>query len=139
LGRCVWAAGIEPDLELVRDGGDSASGGRCAAAGLLDLADPPTAIFAMSDHMAFGALALARERGLQVPGDLSIIGFDDHQFADPFGLTTMRQDVAALGRTIGRLALAEIADPTRDRQHILLPVELVVRDTTRPRGETRAR
>jgi DNA-binding LacI/PurR family transcriptional regulator len=134
-----WAAalrtaGIEPDLELVRDGGDSVGGGRGAAAELLDLAEPPTAIFAMSDHMAFGTLAVARERGMKVPGDLSIIGFDDHQFADPFGLTTMRQDVAALGHTVARLVTAEIADPTLDRQHIVLPVELVVRNTTAPPG-----
>ncbi len=126
------AAGIEPDLALVRDGGDNVGGGRDAAAELLDLPDPPTALFAMSDHMAFGALALARERGMQVPGDLSIIGFDDHEFAEPFGLTTMHQNVAALGRAIARLATAEIADPTRDRQNITLPVELVVRNTTGP-------
>lgn len=123
-------AGIEPDPELICEGGDTVEGGRRAAEILLELAERPTAIFCMSDHMAFGVLAVARERGLDVPDDLSVIGFDDHEYADPFGLTTVRQDVIALGRAAAQIVASEILSPAPSPRKILHPVELVARATT---------
>ena len=76
------------------------AGGRAAAGELLDLPEPPTAIFAFDDPLAIGALQAAQERGLSVPDDLSIVGFDDTAEAALVtpALTTVRQPLAEMGR-----------------------------------------
>jgi DNA-binding LacI/PurR family transcriptional regulator len=98
-------------------------GGRLALA-----ADPrPTALIAATDQLALGAIEAAREAGLGVPEDLSIVGFDDvpgAAWSRP-GLTTVRQPLFEKGEVAGRL-LTEHAAP-RD---VILPVELVVRGST---------
>lgn len=96
---------------------------------LLDLAQPPDAIFAASDTQALGALKAARQRGVRVPDDLAIIGFDDLEIADYIGLTTIRQPLQESGRIAVELLLARIADPSRHIQHIVLPLTLVRRET----------
>ena len=75
--------------------------GRKAAEQLLDLADRPTAIFAFNDNIAIGAIQAARARGLRVPEDLSVVGFDDVEYATIVtpALTTVRQPLAEMGRT----------------------------------------
>ena len=72
-----------------------------AAAALLELPDPPTAIFAFNDNIAIGAMQAARARGLRVPDDLSVVGFDDVEHATIVtpALTTVRQPLAEMGRT----------------------------------------
>ena len=74
--------------------------------------DPPTAIFAASDTQAFGVMAAAREAGLQVPDDLSIVGYDDIEAADYVGLSTIRQQLFESGRRGAELLLAEIERPS---------------------------
>ena len=127
------AAGVEPDPQLDVPGSFTVEGGRTGTHRLLALADPPTAVFAGSDEMAFGALAALREAGRSAPQDLSVVGVDDHEMAASSGLTTVRQPVAEQGRTAAELllrALAPLPDAMHVSEHVLLPVELVERTST---------
>jgi DNA-binding LacI/PurR family transcriptional regulator len=103
---------------------DEESGYR-AAAPLLDRADRPTAILCLSDVLAFGVLRAARERGIQVPQELSVVGYDDIPDAATAGLTTVFQDHAAKGEAAVRLL-------TSGGDDVVLPTELVVRATSGP-------
>jgi len=110
-----------------------------AALRLLDAPDPPTAILAMSDLLAAGVMQAARERGLDVPGDLSVVGFDDSPLArqtDP-PLTTIAQPQQRKGADASRLLISAIQEdePLDAERRIILPYELKVRGTTaRPRA-----
>jgi LacI family transcriptional regulator, repressor for deo operon, udp, cdd, tsx, nupC, and nupG len=97
---------------------------------LADPTDRPTAIFAASDEMAAGAILAARDLGLTVPGDLSVIGIDAHPIGEAFGLTTIdqharKQGVHAVRRLLQHLA-GEISEPTNE----VLPANFVVRAST---------
>src|SRR4051794_8427996 len=94
------AAGVMPEPELLAESNFRMEGGRRAARRLLDLNDPPTAIFAFNDNVAVGTLQAAQERGLRVPEDLSVVGFDDAEQAEIVtpALTTVRQPLAEMGR-----------------------------------------
>jgi LacI family transcriptional regulator len=108
--------------------------GEEAAEELLSRPDPPTAIFGFNDNVAIGAINAARRRGLSVPDDLSIIGFDDtfHATIVTPSLTTVRQPLAELGR-MGVSLLTRLIDGQRlDALRIELSTTLVVRDTTAP-------
>ena len=107
--------------------------GRRAAAALLDRADRPTAIVALSDELALGVLDAAAERGIDVPGDLSVAGFDDIPEAalSTPKLTTVRQAHDRKGAEAVRLLLAGDQD-----ESVLLPTELVIRASTAPRKES---
>lgn len=96
---------------------------------LLGLADPPTAIFASNDQMAFGVMEAARERGLHLPEDLSVVGFDDIPQARHVhpALTTVRQPLEEMGRRAALLLLHYIAHPDAEVERVELPTELVVR------------
>jgi DNA-binding LacI/PurR family transcriptional regulator len=96
---------------------------------LLNLRTPPTAIFAHSDIQAIGVLKAARDRGLTVPGDLAIIGFDDLEVASHLGLTTIHQPLAESGRIAVELLLERLADPTRSVRSVRLPLSVVERET----------
>ena len=122
------AAGLPVDPELAVGGEWTAAGGAAALPSLLDGADPPTAVFCMSDEMAFGVLRSASRRGLAVPEDLSVVGFDDHDLAGAMGLTTMRQAVDEMGVRAAATVLGLIdGDPATD---ITWDVPLLVRETT---------
>ena len=97
---------------------------------LLDLDDPPTAIFAASDSQAFGIIQAAHERGIKIPSDLSIIGFDDIQAAEYMELTTIRQLLFESGRTGVEMLLRAINGESNEKTNIVLPTELVNRNTT---------
>jgi LacI family transcriptional regulator len=96
---------------------------------LLNLPRPPTAIFAAADIQATLTLKVARELGLQVPGDLAVIGFDDLDLAEYVGLTTIRQPLDDSGRIAVELLLSKLSDPNQPSQHIQLPLNIVERDT----------
>ncbi len=96
---------------------------------LLDLPEPPTAIFAASDTQAMGVLKAARERGVTVPSELAIVGFDDLDTAEFIGLTTIRQPLVESGRVAVNLLLARLTDSTRPPQGIWLPLQLIRRET----------
>ncbi len=126
-------AGIVNDPALEVAGDFTIEGGAAAMRRLLALQEPPTAVFAMSDEMAFGALQVARQAGIRVPEDLSVIGFDDHDVSAVVGLSTVRQSVTGAGAMAARFVIETIAENTGP-QHAVEDVELVVRSTTSPPG-----
>ena len=105
---------------------------------MLAVDDRPTAIFTASDTQALGVIAAARELGLHVPDDLSVVGYDDIEAADYVGLTTVRQQLFESGRRGAEILLAEIDDRTDGPVVAQLNPELVVRVTTAPPKEGRA-
>ena len=124
--------GVPADRDLYAEGSFTIQGGYEAAVALLRRDDPPTAIFALSDEMAFGAMHAARELGRGVPDDVSVVGVDDHDVAPVIGLTTVHQDVDQHGARAARLMIAELAgeqvEPVRHND----PVRLVTRTSTAP-------
>jgi len=101
---------------------------------LLALPKPPTAIFASNDLMAFGTLQAAGERGMRVPDDLSIIGFDDITHATMVHprLTTIHQPLDQMGRVSVRMLLDQIENPDKPPRHLTLGTRLVLRESTAP-------
>ena len=97
---------------------------------LLSLADPPTAVFAISDEMAFGAMRSLRRHGLQAGRDVSIVGFDGHDMADLLDLTTVVQPVEELGAQAAQALLDSVLDLGREPQQVQLPTQLVVRGSS---------
>jgi LacI family transcriptional regulator len=128
------AAGIVPAPELVAEGDFLVESGREAGLRLLDLPDPPTAILASNDNMAVGAMQAARARGLSVPHDLSVAGYDDLEKAAIVtpALTTVRQPLAELGRTAVSLLMRLIEGQRVEALHVELAAKLVVRESTAP-------
>jgi DNA-binding LacI/PurR family transcriptional regulator len=123
------AAGIAFDETLVRYGYYSPGSGFDAAMSLLAAPSIPTALFVTSDVLAFGALAAIQQRGLSIPDDIAVVGFDDNplaQFAVP-ALTTMRVSFEAMGRQAGKMLLDRIVDNVEPGREVLLAAELVVR------------
>lgn len=128
--QALRRAGIEVRPEYVREGTRLLHVARGVADELLALPDRPTAIFAASDTQAFGTLEAARARGLRVPEDLSVIGFDDIEVASYVGLTTVRQPLVESGRRGAELLLRALGGLPVDARTEHLPLELVVRGTT---------
>src|SRR6266536_1800621 len=128
------AAGVLPDPELVVESGFSIESGEQAAAALLDLPEPPTAIFGFNDNVAIGALHVARERGIAVPDELSILGFDDSEQAAIVtpALTTVRQPLAEMGRMAVSLLLRLLEHQRVETMSIELATRLVVRESAGP-------
>jgi LacI family transcriptional regulator len=127
-------AGILLDPELVVHSDWRIPGGTAAAEQLLSIDDPPTAIFAFNDNVAIGALHAAHARGLSVPGDLSIVGFDDTEQAVIVRprLTSVRQPLAEMGR-MGVSLLTRLIDGQRvEALRMELSTTLVVRESTAP-------
>ena len=127
-------AGILEDGSLVREGDFQPSSGYNHALDLLSGPDPPSAIFACNDLMAMGALRAAREVGLEVPAQLSIIGFDDiylSAFTTPT-LSTIRLPKREMGRLAGQILLRRIQDHTRAVEQTIVDLELIVRESTAP-------
>lgn len=106
--------------------------GRQMALKLLSLADPPTAIFAYSDEQALGALEAARDLNLNVPADLSVVGYDDVDTARFAQLTTVRQHLFESGVRGVRFLLKAIENPDMTPYHFKHPTELIIRQTTAP-------
>jgi LacI family transcriptional regulator len=134
--RALTEAGIEVDPALIGDGGYRADEATEAATAILSLADPPTAIFAANDLSAIRTLEIARARGLRVPDDLSVVGFDDipgAAAAEP-PLTTIRQPLQEMGETAVRMLLRELGDGSATAEHVRLPTRLIVRGSTARRG-----
>jgi DNA-binding LacI/PurR family transcriptional regulator len=103
--EALEAAGLVADDQLlVTEPYDVGAGAR-AMARLLALAEPPTAVFAYSDELAFAAIAHARASGVRVPEDLSVIGFDGHPLGELLDVTTIDQDVSRQGRLAAEIAV----------------------------------
>jgi DNA-binding LacI/PurR family transcriptional regulator len=131
--QALRAAGIAPDPDLETLGYFTVDGGTQACERILALPDRPTAIFAESDEMAYGALRTLRRHGLRVPEDVAVIGFDDHATAEVMDLSTVRQPVGEQAVDITTRLLAALANPAGDvAGDVVLPTELVVRGSTDP-------
>jgi DNA-binding LacI/PurR family transcriptional regulator len=124
------ADGIGTDALLERTGPHGRQVATVLAGALLAQDQPPTAIFAASDTQALGVLDAAAAGGLEVPRDLSIVGFDDVEAAEYAGLTTVRQPLARSGAEAARLLHEQMADPSRKPIRIELPLELIQRRTS---------
>jgi LacI family transcriptional regulator len=128
------AQGILPEPALEVEADFEIGPGRDAAGHLLDMRDPPTAIFAFNDNLAIGVLQAARDRGLRVPGDLSVVGFDDVEPATIVTptLTTVRQPLAEMGRTAVNLLMRLLERQRFETMRVELATRLVVRESTGP-------
>jgi len=125
-------AGIpfRPEYHRWAEHGDEQA--RDMARRLLDLAEPPMAIFAASDTQAMGVIQAARDADLRIPEDLSVIGYDDIQAAKYMGLTTIRQLLFESGQRGVGLLLETLENPQTEPAHEVLPIELILRSTTAP-------
>ena len=128
--QALQAAGIPFSSEYHRQGEHGRYEARRLAAELLALPEPPTAIFAASDTQAMGVLEAARDAGLKVPRDLSVIGYNDIEIAEYLGLTTVRQLLFESGRRGVELLLKALEYPQTEPIREILPTELIVRATT---------
>ncbi len=126
--------GLAPRPECVVYGNFSVDGGEEAMGQLLKLESPPTAVFAMSDEMAMGAMRTARDAGVRIPQDLSIIGVDNHEMAHVLDLTTVAQDVASHGATAARWIVEDLQNDQCIVYRTVDPTNLLVRGTTCPPG-----
>jgi LacI family transcriptional regulator len=128
------AAGILPEPALEVEAEPEIAPGRDATKYLLELPEPPTAIFAFNDNIAIGAIQAARARGMRVPEDVSIVGFDDVENATIVtpALTTVRQPLAEMGRTAVSLLNRLLDGRGFETLHVELATRLVVRDSTAP-------
>jgi LacI family transcriptional regulator len=140
----IEEAGMKLSDVAVEQGYFTFRSGIIATERLLDRADPPTAIFATNDDMAAAAVGVAHRRGLHVPQDLSVVGFDDTQLATTIWpeLTTIRQPTAAMAETaltmlLERLRSPEPIDPNSADEKVL-DYELVIRESAGPPPEARA-
>lgn len=124
--------GIPIREEWIIEGDFQQQTGYETAKRLLQSTDPrPTAILASNDLSAFGAMDAARECGLRIPDDISIIGFDDIPQSSVIypKLTTIRQPLEQMGQVAARMLLAQIEDPGQTPQRVALPTQLVIRDS----------
>lgn len=120
--------------ELVRVGTFSFEDGLALGNDLLRLPDPPTAVFASNDLQAIGVYEAARQAGVMIPAQLSVVGFDDMEYARWCGpaLTTVRQPLVEMGATAARLVLDLAAGRQPESTRIELATTLVVRESTAP-------
>jgi LacI family transcriptional regulator len=134
--RALRDAGLEPDARLLISGQSTSEGGAKATHALLDLQPPPTAIFSGNNMMSIGALHAISSRGLTVPDDIALVGFDDFPFpwSDAFRphLTTMAQPTYELGRQAAEMLLQILSDTTRQPNRAVLDAKLVVRESSGP-------
>jgi LacI family transcriptional regulator len=126
--------GILPDPELVRYVEPTTEHGYRAAGELLDLPDRPTALVAFNDKAAVGAMQAAAERGLRIPADLSVAGFDDIDLSRATSplLTTVRQPLQEMGRMAVSLLTRLLDRHEVEALHVELATELIIRGSTAP-------
>jgi LacI family repressor for deo operon, udp, cdd, tsx, nupC, and nupG len=127
------AAGVEPDPELAVPAEFTVDSGTRAWEALRLRPQCPTAVLAASDEIAMGVLYAARQCGLRVPEDLSVVGVDDHDMARLFDLTTVAQPVREQGRIAARLVAEQLTARSAVVEHVVtVPTRLTVRSTTGP-------
>jgi DNA-binding LacI/PurR family transcriptional regulator len=137
LGRELAAAGLDLPAKWIGHAAHGRYEARALALRMLAGDERPTAIFAASDTQALGVLAAAREAGLNVPEDLSVIGYDEIEAADYVGLTTINQHLFESGRRGAEMLRAEIEERSDASPIAQLMPELMVRATTAPPKEGR--
>ncbi len=129
-------AGLSAGEELESYGYFTVAGGEQAMTGLLALSKPPTAVFAASDEMAFGAIRALQRHGMRPGHDVAVIGIDGHDLSDLLDLSTVVQPVRDLGRMATEALLTQLRLPAAERglvaQATAVPTSLVVRGSTVP-------
>lgn len=130
----LQAAGLPVDPTLIIECGPTIEDSYQAARQLLELPSPPTAILAINDFLAIGALRAISDLNLNVPEDVSLFGYDDVPLAKYLvpRLSTASKDGKKMGREAIRLLLARLQNPDRPRQEIRLPARLILRESTGP-------
>jgi LacI family transcriptional regulator len=130
----LQAAGLPINEDLMVECGLTIEDGYQAARQLLEQPSRPTALLAINDLLAIGALRAAGDLGLIVPDDLSLAGYDDIPMAKYLmpRLTTASKEATRLGREAAKLLLARLSDPDRSRQEISIPSRLIIRESTGP-------
>lgn len=125
------------DPELVRHANFRESGGRAETLALLGLRKPPTAIFAVNNLTGLGVLRALRERGVHIPGQMSVVAFDDLPIGDLLDppLSVVRQPTHKIGATAAELLLRRIGDPAARIREVLLSAHLVIRGSIGPAPE----
>lgn len=138
--RALVAAKVRIESDYIQEARFDRDSGYHAAKRLLRMLPRPTAIFACNDLMALGVLMATRELGIQCPEELSIVGFDDLDFAEftAPALTTVHQPGYQLGTAAARLLLERIAGSTQESQRLVLPTELKIRQSVAAPGERSA-
>jgi DNA-binding LacI/PurR family transcriptional regulator len=124
-------AGIPVDSALVKSNDWGGEHGAESMANLLSLREPPTAVYAHSDEVALGAIRTLTRAGLRVPGDISVIGIDDHPLAELTDLTTVRQPVHRQGTRAAEMVLGLLRGEPLERA-VVMPTQLVIRRSTAP-------
>jgi LacI family transcriptional regulator len=126
------AADLEADQRLIVEAGYTEESGAAAARRLLALANPPTAVFAVTDMVALGAAEVARQMGLRIPEDLAIVGYNDIPLASRMnpGLTTMHVPIHDFGSAAARMLLDQIESEEPTRRRVRFTPDLIVRDST---------
>ena len=121
---------VSVDPDLLQAGYFSIDGAQEAMHNLLALREPPTAVFAISDEMAMGAMGVIHDAGYSVPADISVTGIDDHPLAQTVGLTTVRQAPAANGAIAARWIVDDLAGGHCNVHTREVEIELIVRRST---------
>ena len=130
--EALLGAGLPVDEQLIDVCGTDIEDGYRAAGRLLQIEQAPTALVAVNDLLAIGARRAAAERGLRVPEDLSLVGFDDIPMARYLTppLTTVRIDAEEVGRQAVRVLIERLNDPEREVQQVIIPAHLELREST---------
>lgn len=130
----LQAASLPVAQELIARCGPTIEEGYRAALRLLNIPERPTAVIAINDLLAVGVLRAASDLGLNVPLDLSVVGYDDIHVADYLvpRLTTVSKNAVRVGREAVRQLLARIADPDLPYQKLSIPPRLIIRESTGP-------
>jgi LacI family transcriptional regulator len=123
---------VNPDL--IYEGDYTQPSGYAGATTLLELQEIPTAVFASNDALAMGAMDAVRNRGLRVPEDISVMGFDDVPQSAMIrpALTTVRQPLEQMGRVATQMIIDILKNPEKETEQMRLPTELIVRDSAQP-------
>ncbi len=134
--QALIAGGIEPDPSLIVPGNGRADGGEQALKALIELGEPPSAVFCYNDMTAIGLMYAARRVGLSVPRDMAVAGFDDIPFASYFypPLTTIAQPKVEMGRLAMKMALSLMTisqeEGEEELSNVVVRGKLVVRAST---------
>ena len=127
--NAVGAKGMRAEQSLVTQGDFTRASGREQAARLF--AAKPTAIFASNDEMAAGIIDAARDAGINIPGDISLVGFDDNAVATTVrpNLTTVRQPLEAMGEAAASLVIGRLKRPGKAKETRTIPFEIIERQS----------
>ena len=130
--EAMEGAGLARDESLEAYGYFSVEGGEAAMTALLSQPNPPTAVFAMSDDMAFGAIRALQRHGIRPGADIAIASIDGHELAELLDVTTVRQPVVDMGRTAAQALLSRMIGDAVDVEEIIVPTTLIVRGSSVP-------